>query len=690
MKPHFPHRLALAATLFLGTLSASLQAQTLTLPGSSTYSVTTSGGNNFITSVTSPAGTTALSAYGTIATAAVTLRFDNTSTTLSQNFVNTGSGVTFNTGSNGTVTTFNGNISGAGSVVEFKSGSGLATYILNGANTYTGPTDVRTNVILEVDGSLSATSSVTVDTGGTLRGTGSITSDVTLGSGTIISGGSDTARGTLTINGNLTLGSNSSTYFRLDSASSYSQVHSTGTVTIGTGNTLNLTPGAGVLNGNTFTVVQGDTAVTGTYARVANTLNNALSFTVSYTGTTVVVTAVQNSFTGYVPAPYKDVAKAIDSAVGDSRATTLIGSLNSLSASDLSTAFALISPVAQTTVVPTSLSVSRAAIGTLHDRMDNIRAGSTGLSLSQINLIDQNLPASALLAGTDLSVGQGVKVLAPTPKNKWGFFAATTGNFGDVDGQTTSSTYHGAGFTTGVDYRLDRAFTLGFATGYDYSKTDFGQSGSSSTVNTIRFGPYATWKDQSGDWVDGLVGGAFHWFDSDRQGYGGTAKSNTAGLEFDSGVKYGHDFKIGDNREWTLTPTFGFDYIRLAIDGYSETGSLAPLTVQDQTANSFRSNLGGIVAREFRLKGFNLTPYLTAGWSHEYLDASQAVTARLASGAGTAFTVTGDNLGHDSATYGIGLRSTLTDTVSANVSYSGEANDRYQDNSLNASIRVAF
>ena len=69
---------------------------------------------------------------------------------------------------------------------------------------------------------------------------------------------------------------------------------------------------------------------------------------------------------------------------------------------------------------------------------------------------------------------------------------------------------------------------------------------------------------------------------------------------------------------------------------------------------------------------------------------SQSVSARFASGAGNLFTTTGDSLGHDSATFGAGIQAQLSDTLSINFGYSGEASERYMDNSFNGSVRVQF
>ena len=239
----------------------------------------------------------------------------------------------------------------------------------------------------------------------------------------------------------------------------------------------------------------------------------------------------------------------------------------------------------------------------------------------------------------------------------------------------------------GSDYRIDPSIAVGFATGYNHSKTDFDHSGSNSTANTINFGPYATWQDRHGDWIDGTVGGAYHWFDSSREAFGGNAVSSTTGTEFDSSLEYGHDFKLGS---WTLTPSLGFDYLHLIIDGYTETGSLAPLAMQDEVIDSFQSELQQTVSYSVKWNGVRWTPYVQGGWNHQFLNAAQSVTATFASGAGTSFTTQGDNLGHDSATFGTGLQAGLSETVSANFGYAGEANDRAQDHSFNASVRVEF
>ncbi len=660
----------------LGNL-ASNGAVTFDESGAVSYGGAYSGSGSLTQAGTGTLVLTGANSYtGGTTISAGTLQGDATSL---QGNITDNAALIFNQAADGT---YAGVISSTGTMTK----TGAGDLILTGNNTYTGTTAIQQGT-LEVDGSIA--SPVIVNSGAALMGNGTIFGNVT--SNGILSPGTASTIGTLTIQGDLTLSNSSIVNMRVNGSGNSDLIAVSGTAHLA--GTLQLTPGNGVLGGQSFTLINAN-AINGTFSTV-NVLGNAVTFVSTYSShslsvtdntPTIQITTVQNSFSTFAATPNQStVAAALNSIAADPREATLISALNSLPGSALPAALAEISPLQQTTMSQTSLSSSRASFGTLQDRMGNIRAGSTGLSLNQFNLVNPDIPAASLIAGTDMPTD--IKAFMPSPTNPWGFFAAADGNFGDIDGKTSQSNYYGTGFTLGSDYRLNQAFTVGFATGYDYSKTDFNNSGSNSTANSIRFGPYATWKDKTGDWVDGTVGGAYHWYDSNREGFGGTATSNTTGLEFDSSVKYGHDFKVGP---WTLTPTFGFDYLHLDIDPYTETGSLAPLSIQDQTADSFRSNLGGQVAYGFKWKGVGWSPYVAAGWAHEFLDADEAVSARFASGAGDVFTTTGDNLGHDSATFGAGLSAGLTDSVTAKLSYSGEANGEYQDHSFDVSVRVQF
>jgi len=674
-----------------------------------------SSANTYTGGTTISAGTLQLSGSGTLGSTSGILNV-NSGATLDLNGTNQtvglfyGSGTITSSTSGGILTIDNGDTGvgtytysgtlqdGTGSTGLTKNGT--STEILTGSNTYSLGTVVNAGT-LEVDnttGSGTGSGSTNVYSGGTLRGTGTAGGDVQIASGGTLSAGTASSIGAFAIGGNLYSGSTTTMrIYGTTAGVTYDQINVTGVANLG--GTLSLSYGSFVPQaGQTFNLITATGGISGTFTTIVNPLANALTFTYnSHDGTlvdpSITVTTVQNSYVPFATNPNQASAgRMLDSVASDPRAATLISYLNALPGTSLAAAMSALTPIGNAVVPPLVTEDAHATFRTLNQRMGAIRAGSTGLDISQVHLDNPEIPIEDLIASNGDTPVSSARLFRPTIDNRWGFFAAADGNFGSFDGGTggQNSSYSGEGMDAGGDYRISRNLVVGFATGYNHDKQDFDDAGSSVTVNTVRFGPYATWKDQKGDWVDGTIGGAYHWFDSDRVALGGNATGSTTGLEFDTSTTYGHDFILGSAKQWTLTPTVGLDYVHLTVDRYAESGSIAPMIIEGQTNDSLRSSLGGTVAYATKVCGLALSPYLQAGWDHEFLDAVQAVNSRLASGAGSDFTVYGASSGHEIATFGLGVNAALTERISANLGYAGEANESFQDHSLRASLRVTF
>lgn len=214
------------AKIWNGNINGTWDTSTANWQGGNTFS-----NNDLPTFDDAAAGTTAVTVAGGTNSAAMT--FNNAT----KNYTVGGS-----------------SIGGAGSLT--KSGAGMLT--LFATNAYSGGTTVNGGILRVVNssGSATGTNTLTVNSGGTLAGSGMIAGATTINAGaTLAPSFGSGSNSTLTINNDLALANNSTLGFRLNSPGQANGVggndfvSSTGTLTLGTGVGLNITPGASFATG---------------------------------------------------------------------------------------------------------------------------------------------------------------------------------------------------------------------------------------------------------------------------------------------------------------------------------------------------------------------------------------------------------------------------------------------------------
>ena len=139
--------------------------------------------------------------------------------------------------------------------------TGNSTFILSGANTYTGATQVNGGT-LYVNGSLASGSAVTVSNSGTvLGGSGTINGTISVGSGAILQGGSGSTGQTLTLKGAVTMNTGSIIQLALGSSLAHSTIAmSSATLTFATN--------------QDFKFIYPTVATTGTYTGIITGVSN--------------------------------------------------------------------------------------------------------------------------------------------------------------------------------------------------------------------------------------------------------------------------------------------------------------------------------------------------------------------------------------------------------------------------------
>jgi Autotransporter beta-domain len=169
------------------------------------------------------------------------------------------------------------------------------------------------------------------------------------------------------------------------------------------------------------------------------------------------------------------VGQTLDTAVGDPRASELIGFLNNETLSNLCNDFDLISPEELTSIFVIGVSLANVQTANLERRMDDIQAGSHGFSSAGFAINGSGPSFSEGFAGVSGPEGKsGQPVFAPIPENRWGVFVIGIGEFTNVASTFNASGYDLAtgGFTMGIDYRIGSNFAIGLTGGYAYTSAN--------------------------------------------------------------------------------------------------------------------------------------------------------------------------------------------------------------------------
>ena len=147
--------------------------------------------------------------------------------------------------------------------------------------------------------------------------------------------------------------------------------------------------------GDQITFLTASNGVSGTFDNVENDFlvtGSIVVFEVVYLPNAVVLEGTQGSFAEFAGAfcgtPNSvAVGQALDSAVGDPRASELIGFLNNQTLTDLCDDIDLISPEQLTSIFVIGVSLANVQTANLERRMDDIHAGQHGVQL--VGICDQ-------------------------------------------------------------------------------------------------------------------------------------------------------------------------------------------------------------------------------------------------------------------------------------------------------------
>jgi len=331
---------------------------------------------------------------------------------------------------------------------------------------------------------------------------------------------------------------------------------------------------------------------------------------------------------------------------------------------------------------------------TIDDRLNNLRDGSESIDTTGIGGNTDKTSAGFSKDGKD---NKSVTVPEKASMEKrWGFFAAGSGVFGDVDGRDglTDASFTTGGVMMGIDGKINDNFVAGLLFDYSHTQADLDAQGSTANIETYGGGVYSGFHD--GPWyANGLLSYMHNSYDSARAivfpGVNTLARGGTDGNQVGVNIDGGYDFHITDR--FTVGPLVGLQYVHADVSSFNEYGAGgANLGVGSQDIDSLRSRLGVRADYHMQVKnGLAIAVEARAAWQHEYLDDSRSISGQfIGSGLG-AFNVQTSKPQRDAALVGVGFNATCHDKWTVFVDYDVQAGqESYLEQSVKAGLKVAF
>ncbi|HCD33646.1 MAG TPA: hypothetical protein DER01_14650 [Phycisphaerales bacterium] len=276
-----------------------------------------------------------------------------------------------------------------------------------------------------------------------------------------------------------------------------------------------------------------------------------------------------------------------------------------------------------------------------------------------------------------------------TTDNKYRFFASPFGQFGNIDDSSSRIGYNfeAYGAIFGLDYQCLPNTTLGLSLGYINTDIGMNQSAGDSNIDTLRFGPYATYTN--GPWnIDASLTGGIHWVDANRNTIMGTAESDYNSYDITVYGAASYDKQIG---QVTVTPTMALTYIHQMTDSYSESGAgTANLNVDDVDSDSLQSLIGVHASMPIMLGNMQLTPEAWIGWQYEWLDRDIDINSSYAANPTSSLASTTDGTARSQLVAGAAVFTKLDDDLTLKMNYELNKSNDATIHSVWAMIELAF
>jgi len=238
--------------------------------------------------------------------------------------------------------------------------------------------------------------------------------------------------------------------------------------------------------------------------------------------------------------------------------------------------------------------------------------------------------------------------------NDWEVWSEGSISFGKIGESSLSSAQDidSLGITVGVDTKMDDDQILGVALRVGQTDVDVGTFGSKVDTNALSLSLYGINSLENSNFLKHVFGVSY--LDSDIvRKYEGNTDINTGdreGKQVFGSLNFGREYENGD---LIITPTGRIDGSYTALNGYTESGSAAALSYNDQDIKSLMASLGVLIDQDVDLENSTVRSRINLEYSKEFASSSKVVTSYVSNS--ESFEYQADNKNRDIYTAGLGL-----------------------------------
>ena len=238
--------------------------------------------------------------------------------------------------------------------------------------------------------------------------------------------------------------------------------------------------------------------------------------------------------------------------------------------------------------------------------------------------------------------------------NDWEVWSEGSISFGKIGESSLSSAQDidSLGITVGVDTKMDDDQILGVALRVGNTDVDVGTFGSKVDTNALSLSLYGINSLENSNFLKHVFGVSY--LDSDIvRKYEGNTDINTGdreGKQVFGSLNFGREY---ENSDLIITPTGRIDGSYTALNGYTESGSAAALSYNDQDIKSLMASLGVLIDQDVDLENSTVKSRINLEYGKEFASSSKVVTSYVSDS--ESFEYQADNKNRNIYTAGLGF-----------------------------------